>query len=236
MAKEKVTTNQNIYLGLEVETSVKLIELGFKELQKINESNDFYFLPFLLLSSGFERMMKCMICFKSYKDHGIFPTQEQLKTHDLVKLKNNIISDCISHNTISKSEGLKKDFDFLKQDNELKEILFILSEFGKNSRYYNLDIVTGATNPSKDVKKMWEEYETKMMKSDPDLRSHFSKNRLDKFYKRLNQIIISKLEYFTRALVRQFTLGDLGIEAKRYTGTISRFLFLMDTDLGNTTY
>ena len=83
---------------------------------------------------------------------------------------------------------------------------------------------------------MWENYETEQMNKDSELKSYFEKNKLNYFYKRLNQIIIIKLEYFSRALVRQFTLGDLGTEAKRYTGVISKFLFLMDKDLGNTDY
>jgi len=46
----------------ELRTSIKLIELGFGEFQNLDMTNDFYHLPFQLLSSGFERLMKCHIC------------------------------------------------------------------------------------------------------------------------------------------------------------------------------
>jgi hypothetical protein len=46
----------------ELENSIKLINLGFGELQNIDQNNDFYYLPFQLISSGFERFMKCYIC------------------------------------------------------------------------------------------------------------------------------------------------------------------------------
>lgn len=41
----------------EFETSYELIQLGFGELQNINIGNDFYFLPFQLLSQGVERLL-----------------------------------------------------------------------------------------------------------------------------------------------------------------------------------
>lgn len=72
----------------ELEDSTKLIKLGFGELQNINFSNDFYFFPLQLLSSGFERLMKCYICFGYYNKHGEYPNDKYLLRigHDLIKL------------------------------------------------------------------------------------------------------------------------------------------------------
>jgi hypothetical protein len=50
----------------ELETSEKLIILGFGELQNINQDNDFYFLPFQLLSQGLERFTKTYIYIGHY--------------------------------------------------------------------------------------------------------------------------------------------------------------------------
>lgn len=43
-------------------------------------------------------------------------------------------------------------------------------------------------------------------------------------------------EKFTRALVRQFTLGVLGQDAGKNVSYISFFIFLMDKDLEKTDY
>lgn len=38
-------------------------------------------------------------------------------------------------------------------------MMHLLSEFGKFSRYYNLNVVTREENPGLDVKTLWREYE-----------------------------------------------------------------------------
>lgn len=64
---------KDIYLDEELRTSIRLIELGFGELQNLDMVNDFYFLPFQLLSSGFERLMKCHICLGHHEAHNAYP-------------------------------------------------------------------------------------------------------------------------------------------------------------------
>jgi hypothetical protein len=51
-------TLKDIHLSEEIQTSTNLIQLGLGELQNITFENDFYYLPFQLLSSGLERLMK----------------------------------------------------------------------------------------------------------------------------------------------------------------------------------
>lgn len=236
MIKEKVTPLQKIHLGIELEYSIKLIKLGLGELQKINGENDFYFLPFLLLSTGYERLMKCMLCFSHFNKYETYPEQNKLRTHDLVKLKDRVINECITEEKANKSQAGKNDLDFLKHNSDLAELLNMFSEFGKYSRYYNLDVVAAAKKPSKDVNQMWEYYELKLIGNDPDLNKLFLKNDLNELYKILNTSIIKSLEFFTRALVRQFTLGDFGDDAAAHIGIYSEFLFLMNSDLGNRKY
>ena len=160
--------------------------MGLGELQKIDGTNDFYFLPFLLLSNGYERLMKCMLCFNHFNKHGIYPNQNNLKTHDLQKLKNRIIDECIIEEKAKRTDSGKKDFEFLKQDSDLAELLLMLSEFGKYSRYYNLDVVTAAKKPAKDVNQMWEDYEFKLIRNDDNLNNLSLKNDLDMLYKEIN--------------------------------------------------
>lgn len=229
--------SKRVSLGLELQTSIKLLQVGLCELQKINGANDFYSLPFQLLSSGFERLMKCIICFKWYDNKGCFPTVSELKTHDLMLLKSKIISDCISEEIMNKRIATKEDYNLILNDKELDKLLYVLSEFGKYSRYYNLDIVTGNKKPSTDVEGIWEKYELNLINQYPNLKKLFNDNsKIDELYREINKKIISKLERFTRALVRLFTLGGLGNEAETHTGIISPFLFLMDDDLGETDY
>ncbi len=52
----------------------------------------------------------------------------------------------------------------------------------------------------------------------------------------VTKYLVSIIEQITRAVVRQFTLGDLGDEPKKYIGSYSHFLFLNDSDIGVTNY
>lgn len=234
-----VTTYQKMALMQELELSIKLIKLGLCELRKIDSVHDFYHLPSLLLSSGFERLMKCMICFKYLNDTDKFPNYEELLKgisgggHSLVDLKKRVILDCISKDTAYNREATKKDYIYISEDSELDEIIYILSEFGNRARYHNLNIVLQREHKSTDYESLWNSYEIKVIKAMGAL-SELTKpgEHINELYKEITKNISIKLELFARALTRQFTLGDLGKEAGRHVGIIGPFLYLTDEQIG----
>jgi hypothetical protein len=227
---------RKISLNEELNTSVRLIKLGFGEYQNLDMANDFYYLPFQLISSGFERLMKCYICFGHYEKEGEFPDPKLFRNklgHDLIKLKRHITDNYFQEN----SPALSQDLVFIKKDKGLEKLIGLLSEFGKFARYFNLNVVTGEVDPGVDVKASWEEYETNYVINNKELISKLAdfetRNEvLDTITKR----IIEKLERFTRALARQFTLGKLGSLAQQYSSSINDFLLLNDSDLGTIDY
>ncbi len=236
-------TNQaikDIYLNEELTTSIKLIRLGFGELQNLDMSNDFYHLPFQLLSSGLERLMKCHICLGYHESHNDYPNSKTLISyggkngHDLTELKNQILSKYFKDHGI---EPLQEDEKYLKNDTSLNQLLYLLSEFGKYARYHNLDIVTSSTNPSIDVKRLWSDYENAIMLVDNKLMEKLSDieyhNEVKAF---ITQSIISKIEKFIRGLTRQFTLGQLGKKALQFSPVCYDFISLSDSQIGITDY
>jgi len=62
---------KELYLDDELRTAVRLIELGFGEFQNLDLANDFYYLPFQLLSGGFERLIKCHICLCQWENKSV---------------------------------------------------------------------------------------------------------------------------------------------------------------------
>ena len=70
----------------ELDTSAKLIRLGFGELQNLSIVNDFYFLPLQLLAQGFERLMKVYLCLGYLSKKGRYPTLKDIEGHDLMVL------------------------------------------------------------------------------------------------------------------------------------------------------
>lgn len=231
---------KDIYLYDELQTAFKLIELGFGEFQNLDIANNFYHLPFQLLSSGFERLMKCHICLGYYEIHDTYPDIDYLKRcggktgHDLIKLKNTIATSFFSTHNIP---VLQEDLDLLKNDKDLEQLIDLLSEFGKYARYYNLDIVTSSAKPSIDVKLRWEDYENNLLTLNPKLLHELGNfETQDKIFYYTNRIILIKLEQFTRAICRQFTMGKLGKKALQFSSILFPFILLKDDELGNRNY
>ena len=227
---------RKLSLNEELNTSVRLIKLGFGEYQNLDMANDFYYLPFQLISSGFERFMKCYICFGHHEKEGKFPEPKLFKNklgHDLIKLKKHITENYFQEN----SRALTEDLIFLKTDKDLEKIFELLSEFGKFARYFNLNVVTGEVDLGIDVKASWEEYETSYVLKDKKLLEKLSNIETQKeVLDSITRKIIIKLERFTRALSRQFTLGRLGVLAQQYSSIVYDFLLLKDSELGNIDY
>ena len=236
----KDETIKDVYLHDELMTSLNLIKLGFGELQNLDFGNDFYHLPFQLLSSGLERLMKCHICLGYHERFNEFPDSKYLRKcggsngHDLTILKEKILLEYFSNQKIP---ALIDDENILQNDKNLQQLIYLLSEFGKYARYHNLDIVTSATKPSIDVKQLWREFETEILLADTKLLNkltgseyHYEVNEF------VTQFTISKLEKFVRALSRQFTLGGLGKKAKQFSPVFFEFIMLSDDGIGITDY
>jgi len=227
---------RKLSLNEELNTSVRLIKLGFGEYQNLDMANDFYYLPFQLISSGFERFMKCYICLGHYEKEGKFPEPKLFRNklgHDLEKLKRHITENYFQEN----SKALTDDLIFLRTDKDLEKLIKLLSEFGKFARYFNLNVVTGEINPGIDVKAAWEEYEDSFILGNKKLLEKLSNIETSKeVLDTITRKIIIKLERFTRALSRQFTLGKLGTLALQYSSGVYDFLMLTDSELGNVDY
>jgi len=222
----------------EVRASIKLIHSGLAELQNVNGGNDFYYLPFLLLSNGFEKLLKLFICFYHWEQYGQFPTMEDFKKkkndngHNLLFLKEKITTDYF----VASTPALKKDLNILINDKTLNQLIDFLGEFGQSSRYYNLDvIISKPKRNSKDIKQLWERMETYLLLADMELSNKFKLEEIKKKNEQVKVKIIVLLEILARALTRQFIFGKLG-QAQRFKGTIGTFLSLNDDELGQRDY
>ena len=231
---------KDLHLHDELLTSFKLIEIGLGEIQNMDMENDFYHLPFQLLSSGFERLMKCHICFGVHEQTGKYPEHIELKKcggkngHDLGELKKAILR---SHFKTNEIPALQEDLGFLTNDKEIVQLIYLLSEFGKFSRYYNLDVVTAKKKPSEDVKSLWKECERDILTSDQNLMKRFENIELHKeVINTIQKRIIILFEKFVRSISRQFTMGKLGSKALQYSSIYHPFIMLRDKDLGTKNY
>ena len=224
----------------EVETSIKLLKKGMGDLQNISGANDFYHTPILLLSSGYERLIKCLLCLALRDDEGEFiePPYETSKGkgHNLDYLLSRLLSVCEQKNYSSKFPAAKADIDLLSNDKDLIEIIALISEFAQGGRYYNLDMVLKGTSNYKDPAKGWDKIESTILQTREDLLKKLNNGDLDEVYKEINLELIITLEKFARALARLFTLADFGDFAKQASPLVYAYLMLMDKELGTNDY
>lgn len=228
---------KHVALLEEFETANKLIRLGLGELQNINLDYDFYFLPFQLLSQGFERFMKAYICVAHFEKNKTLPNSQYLKKfgHDLEKLlgdiKENYFND---YHPIQ----FKIDWKFLNTNTDLEELLFILSEFGKIARYYNFDFITDNSKIGINPQKYWKKFENKIMPINDTMIEILMNRDIDReIYQKISNHIIIIFEKFVASLSRQIIFNTLGSIGKQIT--VSSFFdygLLYESDFGKTDY
>lgn len=229
------STMKKLCLHDEMFSSFNLINAGLGELQEIDGGNDFYHLPQQLLASGLERLMKCYIILVYEARNSEFPDSAYIKKlgHDLTDISSTISEEYFNKNDIP---ALEDDYELLKKDQFLKDIIHILSEFGKFARYYNIDVVTGNQQISIDPKKEWQALERRIEEHNPFFKTKNTEISYMEYHPRINCFIIQKIERFIRAITRQFTLGEHGGMLKQYSCQFHSFITLRDDQLGTIDY
>jgi len=238
MSSNAATPNETqrvMALIQELETARDLIKAGFGELQEIHLGNDFYHLPQQLLASGLERLLKCYFCLVHEARNGVFPDRNFLMAirHSLENAKQMLIDDYFDPNGRAL---LIADLDFLKNDALLDGIINVLSEFGKQARYYNLEIVAGSANPPIDPSSEWERLEREIEDPSPYLTSGSMDALYRDYYPRVNAKIVGMLERFVRTVCMQFTLGGHGGRLQQLSPTVFDFIMLRNSEFGMTDY
>lgn len=233
---------QKALIGEELLNSARLLKVGLRELNRMDASADFFHLPLLLLSSGFERMMKAAICCQYLDKHGTFPEGTKFFTggkrgHDLVILLDRITRECYSDDYLSRVPAAQVDVGFLRDDERLKRVVQILSDFGKAARYYNLDVVLGEEQAGRSPEAEWQRLKLDVFQEDPDWAGKISDLKLySTVQKQLNRELTIHFERWARSLSRLFTIGGLGKQAKQISPHVHHFVGLRDSDLGETDY
>lgn len=228
-----------IVLGEEVLASVRLIQKGLAEVQSISGANDFYLPSMLLLSTGLERLMKCILCLREREAHGDFPSAKTIKhySHDLERLRDDIVTMCCGADYRTSRSAADADATFLESDQRLRALLSALSRFARSARYHNLDVVGGADPETDSPEQEWAALEMEIVFERPDLLDALQRpGSSDRLFDEINREFVSRIEVLVRALCRLFTLGPLGDRSKEYTAYLGPFLDLRDDELGKCDY
>jgi hypothetical protein len=224
--------------------SKELIQLGFKYLLKVNFRNkDEWAYPILLLflSRGFELLMKAMICYKTYEsnhdskdENTYFPSTAFFKKnigHNLVRLKGLIIQN---YKGIEKRKNkanerlikeLRKDRYFLLNDKNLSSLLKLFSDYSRQGRYYELNMITESNKSVYSAKNEFDKIIFSFIQKDKALSNEWNKEESnfieDEFIDNIDNVwskvvkenIFTTLKNYFEILYRQFSYGLLGEKA-----------------------
>lgn len=233
----KISTEKSLALLEELETAYKLIRIGFGELQNLDSVNNFYFLPFQLLSQGLERFMKAYICLAYQNKHKAFPSLKYMKelNHNLIASFEVIINSYYSE---YQSPLYTSDYEFLKNNEDIRELLKILSDFGQGLRYYNLDLITNSSKSksSTNPRASWDEFRNKLLNSE-DYKQLIQEDTQREVHQKIIRYIIITFEKFISALSRQIAFEGIGQTAKSLSNNnFSDFCRLTESSFGITDY
>jgi hypothetical protein len=234
------TIQQTLALDQELLTAVRLVHAGLGQLQLLNGANDFYHLPLLTLASGFERLMKVMLCLRTLEETGDYPPRNAfprgMRGHDLEILLQRIRQECFLDQYVSRIPVAREDLDYLQSD-ALLDFVRVLSRFGQAARYHYLNVVLGERGLTSSPEDEWQKLESIIVQGHSGwLEEMIAHPGSPEVHRRIAMEVVQRLERFARALARLFTIGGIGKEAKRYTAYISSFLHLDEGKLGTSEY
>ncbi len=225
-----LSTEKFLHMDEELRLAVRLLKSGLAALWSLDGANDFYYLSWVLLASGYERLMKCILCFTHKARRGEFPDDSYLKGlgHDINELLDRVLDECFTDEYVTSCQAAEDDRDYLRDDQLLRKLWNVLSEFGQQGRYYNLRVICGAIGPREEQspEQAWSRIELEVMAD--RLSTLQDPASCGAFYEELASRLTVPFERVARALARLFTLADIHPDAQRFTGTIGHFLFLRD--------
>ncbi|KUG13424.1 hypothetical protein ASZ90_016377 [hydrocarbon metagenome] len=227
----------------EIEASINFIKSGLGDLQKIKNTDNFYDAPILSLSFGLEKMLKCLILIKHWNNPVELKKLHHKewtgkKGHNLKFLLDEIIDFCEKENYSSKFPAAKQDIAFITRNDELKDLILVLSDFAQGGRFYNLDVIMlGYTEEKINPSDGWQKIESSILDRRIDLKERILKEPIKAdIGSEITKEIICILERFLRSISRLFTLADFGNLAKQVSPKVFDFLFLKDEDIGKKNY
>lgn len=230
---EQLSVEQQIALDNEIKNAYGLIRYGTNCLIDAADRIGFERISFLLLSSGFERLLKCTLFY-----HYFYVEKRVLNNHDLrnyghniQSLLNDLISCCFATEYRNSCEAAKSDFVFLTEDYLFKTFVKVISDYAIDGRYYELNVITNSQQKTRSIMELWNDVAKEAFYRSNIFEVSSSGDLVNPQDKGSIAWVVSIIETSVRAISRLYTFGLLGPDAKRMYVNMSDFLSLTDEDI-----
>lgn len=224
-------TQQNGAFIFETETAVNLTLDGIVTINRIDAEVVKFHTCLLLVSQGLERLMKLVIIVGEFEQNSDSPPQTDVAgfKHNLIKLADAVVSFAEQIDYQESRPASKEDMDFIRNDERLRKLLEILTDFGKRGRYYDLDtlLMNPKVSMRLDPATEFENFMDDIYRKNQGSQENISVPD----YSMAKAEITEILQRFTRALCRMFIWGPLGATGRLVSPTVGPFWKLRDEDL-----
>jgi hypothetical protein len=240
---QKIKTNmknidlKQISLIQELELGVETVKSGLSIIQSMKLQKTPSFLIFLILSTGLERILKVVIGMRLLSDNKPFPSEKELRKnygHNLISLRNEVLNICYKN----KKEAppiISEDYNFIKDNVILNELLTHLSEFARKDRYVYMNRISNENSTGKWLSLRWEEIENKIV-SRGEAIELIQNNRNKEYIEIVSKSLVKCIERFLSALARTITLGKMDKNSNSAGTLLYDFLFIRESQLGTRKY
>ncbi len=237
MPEETFSVDRRLAFIYETETAVTLVGEGIQSIAEWDGKEDRRVVGLHLLAQGFERLLKVTKALIQLGEEGALPSSRQLRTdygHVLFDLLDDVLAACRRNETFTARPAIRCDIEFLASNDLWRAMLDALSELGSGGRYHDLDTMLDGSARSQRPLDLWETIEMDICKADPKWFALMESDPASfsrQWYPALSSIQTECLQRAARAITRMWTLGPAQENGRTMTGTISRYLFLMDDQL-----
>lgn len=220
----------------EIKISITCFKKGLVEFSTFGPTTSNLFVPLLLLSTGFERILKILYSLHYYDKNSSFPENKELKKygHDIKKLLDSFVEVCSLHNIYRTSSARKEDIDYLKNNLDFKQLISIINDFSKSSRYYNLNFISEPKQNSGDSMEFIHNMQKVFRQRNPEIDKNIfvPPYNTQLLYDRFNPYIIELIQRSLRVFSYGFTQGAFGPLALQVSsGLMNDFLYIKEENL-----
>jgi hypothetical protein len=159
--------------------------------------------------------------WKALKDHG----------HDLLGLLDALVALVGEANGYASRRVVVEDLDFMRGDQSMRDLVEVLSHFGRYGRYARLDdlVKDDRVGPDGEPSRRWEEIEQELVWARPDVEE--IAESMDVLTPATFEVRAS-LQRLARAIGRMWVFGALGEEGTTHLGALSDFTRIGEEQLG----
>lgn len=236
---------RSLALGQEVDVAIGLLEQGLAAVHgDVGSVGAAGHLQLALLSTGLERLLKCILAFRIRENTGRFPRGGEIRrTHDVESLLDEVLATAF-HDDYLKRPAARVDKEFLENDPDFRAFLRAVTEFAEPlGRYWKLNVAMGASATRPSPESRWHDVEQRIMQEsglgerleglgddDHDIEA------VNLVFEELSNTVVALFERAFRSLCSLFVYGALGYEGTTVGSLVSEFVFLRDEDLGKRHY